>query len=102
MRSDACEDFLILVMKSHIIVAAMTMLGMKTLDDGPSVEYAAEGNGIWIMQLLMVKGLSKVTEDLVEKYVEISSDSPLNHFCRTDKVQSCYANVELGMPVHGI
>lgn len=85
---DACEDFFTLVVECHVIVAAMTMLGMKTTDDIPSVQYAAQGEDTWMLPASdREKVLSKVTEDLAEKYVNIGYNSTLSN-SSTDKVQS--------------
>ena len=38
----ACEDFIVLVTEAHILSAAMTLFGMKNLDDHPTEEYFPE------------------------------------------------------------
>ncbi len=36
---DACENFIVLVAKAHILSAAMTIFNMNSLDDRPSMMF---------------------------------------------------------------
>lgn len=84
---DACEEFLILVVHCHIIVAAMTMLGMTSLGDTPKAEYAPKGNSTkTLSEPERRKVLNKITDDLLDGYINISYNNP--HDNSRDKVQA--------------
>ncbi len=46
---DACEDFFVLIVESHIVVAAMRMLEMNSTSDIPSAKYAPDGEDTWML-----------------------------------------------------
>lgn len=70
---DASEDFFVLVVECHYGSSCLTMLGMKSISDTPSVKYAPDGVNTWILPgPERKKILQKVVEDVVEKYVDIS------------------------------
>jgi len=63
----------VLVVECHIIVAAMTMLGMKSLDDVPSAQYAEEGANTWMLPACDRElVLNLTTWDLVDKFLEMN------------------------------
>ena len=47
---NTCEDFFVLVVEGRIIVAILTMVEMKLLDNIPSAQYAEEGADTWMLQ----------------------------------------------------
>ena len=57
----------------------MTMLGMKSLDDVPSAQYTTEGINSWMLPDNQRESLlSTITKDFIDKYVDISYNSPLS------------------------
>jgi L1 cell adhesion molecule like protein len=84
---DACEDFLLLTVQCHIIVAAMKMLKMKSLDAIPSSQYAPDGINTWILpDGEREKLLNQITDDFVAMYVDISYNSPHDTSSNNDMV----------------
>ena len=78
-RFDACEDFFLLVVECHIIVAAMTMLEMKSLDDVPNAHYAEEGSNTWMLPARDCEFvLNQIMRDLLDKFLDVSYNSPLS------------------------
>ena len=90
-RFDACEDFLVMVVECHISAAAMTMLDMKSLDDVPSLQYAAEGADTYRECIL-----STITERLVDQYVDVGYNDSLGSLSETDMIR-LYASQVLSL-----
>lgn len=86
-KFDACEEFLVLVVHCHILVAAMTMLGMTSLDGTPKGEYDLKGNSIKeLPEADREKLLNKIVNDLLNNYINFSYNDP--HDPSPDKVEA--------------
>ena len=44
---DPCEDFFVLIVEAHIVIAAMKLREMATLSDVPSTKYLPQGEVTW-------------------------------------------------------
>ena len=96
-RFDTCEDFLVMVVECHISAAAMTMLDMKSLDDVPSLQYAAEGADTWMLPATDHECiLSTITERLVDQYVDVGYNDSLASLSETDMIR-LYASQVLSL-----
>lgn len=68
---DACEDFLVLVLHSHIVVAAMEQLGMSAVHDYPTKLSDAET--IWTQRKdEREKLLNRVVSNILDTFTSIS------------------------------
>ena len=69
---NACDDFFVLVVKAHIISAAMEMLEMPDVTSIPSAKYVPDPDNLWMFpeeerkQVLM-----KICQDLFDNYIDI-------------------------------
>ena len=45
---NACDDFFVLVVKSHIITITMKALGMNSMEDTPTNEYLKSADTLWM------------------------------------------------------
>ena len=78
-KFDSCDDFLKLIIESHVLVAAMKMFQMDTLEDVPVSTLIPEGEDTWMLQNDMREGLlSTITTQLVNSYVnmQFNTESP--------------------------
>jgi hypothetical protein len=70
---NACEDFLHLLLNSHVITAAMTMLGKENLEDIPS----SMPEDLWLYdEIECQEELDKFLFKLVERHVDIKCNYP--------------------------
>ena len=68
---NAAEDFLEVVIISHILTAVMTYLGMNSLDEMPSTEFLSQD--IWMSDDKERRELlTKISTDIVNNFVDLS------------------------------
>ena len=68
---NAAEDFLEVVIISHILTAVMTYLGMNSLDEMPSTEFLSQD--IWMSDGKEIRELlTKISTDIVNNFVDLS------------------------------
>ena len=78
---DACEEFFVLVVESHIVTAALTMMGMTSVTDIPSKKFVPDGIDTQTKSKEERKRiLNKIACDLVNLYVSISYNVPSELF----------------------
>ena len=65
----ASEDFILLLAEAHIVAAAMTVFGMESVDDNPSLEMFNATNE---NSLERRKILGRATDLIVQKFVDVS------------------------------
>ena len=84
---NACDDFFVLVVQSHIIVAAMQLLGMSTMDEMPSSHYVPNAESLWMETDDQRKGvLNRVAMGVVDSFVNLSFNSLLRTDDSPDKI----------------
>ena len=81
-----------LIIKSHIITAAMDMLGMETMGEIPSSQFLPEADTLLTEQADYRKEvLHTVTMAIIDKYIDLNFNTSTGHdqdICRaTDNVQ---------------
>lgn len=73
---NACDDFFVLVVKSHIVAAAMQMLGISDVGEIPSSPLYPDLANDWMETAEHRKEvLDQISKDLVDKYVNFSFNS---------------------------
>lgn len=70
---NACDDLFVLVVKSHIVAAAMEMLGMSDFTEIPSTSLYPDLANEWMeTDEHREKTLLQISTDLVDKFVDFS------------------------------
>ena len=70
---NACDDFFVLVVKCHILTAAMEMLEMEDVNSVPSKIYVADPENLWMLTAEERKKLLlTVSMDIFDNYMDIS------------------------------
>lgn len=69
-KFNECDDFFKLIVTCYILVAAMKLLGMKSLDDVPSIPNVDSPCDLW-MESTETRGavMKSICNDIVDKYV---------------------------------
>ena len=66
-------DFFVLVVKCHILTAAMEMLKMTGVTSIPSKEYVADPENLWMLPPEdRKKILIDISKDIVDKYIDMT------------------------------
>lgn len=95
---NACDDFLVLTIKSHIIAASLTLLGMKSVKDIPSIKAIPDADNAWMKTSAERKKiLNDICKELVDTFVDFSfHGGNKSNDCRSDKVNE-YGKKLLGL-----
>ena len=84
---NACEDFFVTVVHSHIVAATMDYLQMKTVKDTPIHPVLKEG--IWLESDDERRdALDVISKEIVKNYVDILAHNNLDEDIQQDKVMS--------------
>ena len=76
---NACDDFFQIIVTSHILAAAMEVLGMSNLDDTPCEDVLLSPDLIWMDTDEVRKGfLQDITMLIAKRFIGISYNTPLN------------------------
>lgn len=76
-RFNECDDFFKLLVTCHILVAAMQLLQMKSLEDTPCLSTVTEPAVFWMEDAVKRKSvLQSISEDIVEKFVSFDFNKP--------------------------
>lgn len=67
----ACEDFFLLVVEAHILSAAMTVFGMKCLEDEPSKQLFPEASSE-LDRVQRMKVMMLAVSEVLDKFVDLS------------------------------
>ena len=67
---DPCEDFFLVAIEAHIVVAAMKMLKLTSVHGTPSIEFAPQGDETWTETAEKRKAIiNHISSSLVESYM---------------------------------
>lgn len=70
---NACDDFIQLVITSHILTAALEVLGMKSLSDTPSDAVIADPSSVWMeLDKRRKEILTSVCESIVDQHIHFA------------------------------
>lgn len=76
---NACDDSFQIIVTSHILAAAMEVLGMSNLDDTPSEDVLPSPDLIWMETDEVRKGfLQDITMLIAKRFIGISYNTPVN------------------------
>ena len=93
---NACNDFFILIVTCYIIVAALSMLKMKSTNDSPSEDVLPNAQQLWMQSADERKAvLNKVSQQVVDSFIDFSFYQ-VWHRNDTDKVAD-YGKQLLGL-----
>lgn len=92
---DPCEDFFVVVIKAHIVAAAMKLLNMSSMGDVPSVNFAPQGDLTWTQTTEERKAIiEQITSAIVDSFVFLDyDDSSTNASSTNDGVYSYATNL---------
>ena len=86
---NACDDFFQLIVRSHIVVAALEKLQMSSIDTTPSEDVLNTPQELWMLPLSQRKQvLNTVCLDIIDSVVEFSFN---NHTSQCDDQVFSYA-----------
>lgn len=89
---DPCEDFLILVIKAHIVAAAMKLLKMTSLHDVPSMDFVPQGDLTWTQTREERKAIIEhITSAIVDSFVFLDYNTTSNDASSTNDGVYSYA-----------
>ena len=90
-----CEDFFVVVIKAHIVAAAMKLLNMSSMGDVPSVNFAPQGDLTWTQTTEERKAIiEQITSAIVDSFVFLDyDDSSTNASSTNDGVYSYATNL---------
>ena len=87
---DACENFFILVIESHVVAAAMKLLGMQVLSDTP-LSSAPKGDLTWAcMDEDRKPVLDRITRDIVKSF--LCTDYNTSHTASSEDMTYQYSS----------
>lgn len=70
---NACDDFFVLTVKSHILAAALTLLGIKSLKDIPTIKGIPDAENAWMKTSTERKKiLNDICKEVVDTFVDFS------------------------------
>lgn len=64
---NACDDFFVLTVKSHILAAALTLLGIKSLKGIPTIKGIPDAENAWMKTSTERK---KILNDICKEVVD--------------------------------
>ena len=73
---NACDDFFVLVVKAHILTAAMELLGMTEINEIPSSQIVSDLEDVWMESAEhRRKVIQQISVKVVETFTELQFNS---------------------------